>query len=47
VRQELKMLDDFVPEGDLVEIELNEMPGLQNTGRILRMDMPLGLEDRT
>ncbi|CAF4300622.1 unnamed protein product, partial [Rotaria sp. Silwood2] len=31
VRQELKMLDDFVPDTTLADVQLSEMPGLQNT----------------
>jgi len=32
VRQEGKMLDDLIPETSLADVELNEMPGLHNTG---------------
>ncbi|CAF0760568.1 unnamed protein product [Adineta ricciae] len=48
VRQELRMLDDLVPDGDLVDIHLTEMPGLQNTdhwkriaGRAVQSSPPL------
>lgn len=32
VRQEIQSYDDLIPETNFIEIELNEMPGLQNTG---------------
>jgi hypothetical protein len=33
VRQEIQSFDDLIPETTLSDIQLNEMPGLQNTGR--------------
>ena len=33
VRQELQLLDEIIPETTLADVQLSEMPGLQNTGR--------------
>jgi hypothetical protein len=33
VRQEIQTFDDIIPETTLADVQLNEMPGLQNTGR--------------
>ncbi len=33
VRQEVQPFDDLIPETSLADVQLSEMPGLQNTGR--------------
>ena len=33
VRQEIQLFDDIMPETSLADLQLNEMPGLQNTGK--------------
>ena len=33
VRQEIQSYDELIPETNLDDLQLNEMPGLQNTGR--------------
>jgi hypothetical protein len=33
VRQQVQPFDDLLPETSLADVQLSEMPGLQNTGR--------------